>query len=69
MKITLDFIDKHPDFTMIYIVPIDPKRFNLVKPYIENNLPSDYSFIAKPGKGENIIAIYNSPTPPNDIEI
>jgi len=69
MKITLDFMKRNPDFTIIYIVPIDPKRFNLVTSYIRNNLPSDYSFIAKPGKGENIIAIYNSPTPPNDIEI
>jgi hypothetical protein len=69
MKITLDFIKKHPDFEMIYIVPIDLKRFNLVTSYIKNNLPSEYSFITKPGKQENIIAIYNSPTPPNDIEI
>jgi len=69
MKITLDFMKRNPDFTIIYIVPIDPKRFNLVTSYIRNNLPSDYSFIAEPGKGENIIAIYNSPTPPNNIEI
>jgi hypothetical protein len=69
MDITLDFMKRNPDFTMIYIVPIDSKRFNLVTSYIKNNLPSNYSFIAEPGKSENIIAIYNSPTPPEDIEI
>lgn len=69
MAITLDFIERNPKFGMIYIVPLDIRRFNLVSTYIKNNLPSDYSFIAKPGKNENIIAIYDSPTPPNDIEI
>lgn len=69
MAITLDFMKRNPDFYMIYIVPIDIKRFNLVKSYIQNNLPSNYSFIAEPGKNENIIAIYNSPTPPDNIEV
>jgi hypothetical protein len=69
MAITLDFIDKHPDFEMIYIVPIDSKRFNLVTSYIKNNLPSEYSFKAYPGQKENIITIHNSETPPNNIEI
>ena len=69
MAITLDFIERNPKFGMIYIIPLDIRRFNLVSTYIKNNLPSDYSFIAKPGKSENIIAIYDSPTPPNDIEI
>ena len=61
MAITLDFMDKHPDFYMIYIVPIDRKRFNLVTAYIKTNLPSDYSFEAKASEGEDIIAIYNKP--------
>jgi len=69
MAITLDFMERNPKFGMIYIIPLDIRRFNLVSTYIKNNLPSDYSFIAKPGKSENIIAIYDSPTPPNDIEI
>jgi len=61
MKITLDFMERNPDFTMIYIVPIDRKRFDLVTTYIKNNLPSDYSFEAKTSEGEDIIAIYNKP--------
>jgi|688.fasta_scaffold356263_2 hypothetical protein len=61
MAITLDFMKQNPDFTMIYIVPIDRKRFNLVTTYIKNNLPSDYSFEAKTNEGEDIIAIYNKP--------
>jgi hypothetical protein len=69
MKITLDFMERNPNFIMIYIVPISTSRFTAVKKFIENSLPSNYSFLAKPGERENIIAIYNSPTPPNDIEI
>jgi len=69
MKITLDFMKRNPDFELIYIIPLDLRRFNLVISYIKNNLPPEYSFLAEPGKDENIIAIYNSPTPPNDIEI
>jgi hypothetical protein len=61
MKITLDFMERNPDFSMIYIVPIDRKRFDLVTTYIKNNLPSDYSFEAKASEDEDIIAIYNKP--------
>jgi hypothetical protein len=61
MKITLDFMKRNPDFTMIYIVPIDRKRFDLVTTYIKNNLPSNYSFEAESNDGEDIIAIYNKP--------
>jgi hypothetical protein len=68
MAITLDFMERNPNFTMIYIVPIDRKRFDLVTTYIKNNLPSDYSFEAEANEGEDIITIYNSPTPPNDIK-
>ena len=69
MKITLDFIKRNPDFYMIYIVPISTSRFTAVKKFIENSLPSNYSFLAKPGERENVIAIYNSPTPPDNIEV
>jgi hypothetical protein len=61
MAITLDFMERNPNFYMIYIVPIDRKRFDLVTTYIKNNLPSDYSFEAKANEGEDIIAIYNKP--------
>jgi hypothetical protein len=61
MKITLDFMERNPNFYMIYIVPIDRKRFDLVTTYIKNNLPSEYSFEAKASEGEDIIAIYNKP--------
>jgi hypothetical protein len=69
MAITLDFMKRTPDFTMIYIVPLDRRRYNIVLTYVKNNLPSQYSFEAEANEGEDIIAIYNSPTPPNDIEI
>ena len=61
MAITLDFMKRTPDFTMIYIVPLDRRRFNLVLTYIKNNLPSQYSFEAEANDGEDIIAIYNKP--------
>jgi hypothetical protein len=64
MKITLDFMKRNPDFYMIYIVPLDRRRFNLVSTYMKNSLPSQYSFEAESNGGENLIAIYNSPTPP-----
>jgi hypothetical protein len=46
---------------MIYIVPLDRRRFNLVSTYIKNNLPSQYSFEAEANDGENIIVINNKP--------
>jgi hypothetical protein len=61
MAITLDFMKRTPDFTMIYIVPLDRRRFNLVSTYIKNNLPSQYSFEAEANEGEDIIVIYNKP--------
>jgi hypothetical protein len=64
MKITLDFMKRNPDFYMIYIVPLDRRRFNLVSAYMKNSLPPQYSFEAESNGRENIIAIYNSPTPP-----
>jgi hypothetical protein len=65
MAITLNFMKRNPDFYMIYIVPLDARRFNLVKKFTENNLPSQYSFQAENNEGENIIVIYNQPTPPD----
>jgi hypothetical protein len=67
MAITLDFMKRHPDFSMIYLIPLNRKRFNLVVSYLENNLPSQYSFKAEPDNvrfKEDIIVIFNSPTPP-----
>lgn len=61
MAITLDFMKRNPDFYMIYIVPLDRRRFNLVSAYVKNNLPSQYSFETESNEGENIIAIYNKP--------
>ena len=61
MKITLDFMKRNPDFTLIYIAPISRSRFTAVKKFIENNLPSEYSFEAKDSEGEDIITIYNKP--------
>jgi mRNA-degrading endonuclease RelE of RelBE toxin-antitoxin system len=61
MAITLDFIKRVPSFKTIYIVPLDKRRFNLVKRFIENNLPPQYSFESKINEGENIILIHNKP--------
>jgi hypothetical protein len=59
MKITLDFMKRNPDFYMIYIVPLGRKRFNIVKRFVEKNLPPQYSFEAEANEGEDIIVIYN----------
>jgi hypothetical protein len=59
MKITLDFIKRTPDFSMIYMVPISRSRFNTVKKFLEKYLPKKYPFAAEASdKGENIIVIY-----------
>jgi DNA-directed RNA polymerase subunit H (RpoH/RPB5) len=60
MKITLDFIKRTPDFSMIYMVPISRSRFNIVKKFLEKYLPKQYPFVAEASnKGENIIVIYH----------
>ena len=64
MAITLDFMKRNPDFYIIYIVPLDSRRFNIVHKFIEKNLPSQYSFQAEKTSSENLIVIYNRPTPP-----
>jgi len=58
MKITLDFIERNPNFSMIYMVPISRSRFNVVKRFIEEYLPKKYPFVAEANKGEDIIAIF-----------
>jgi hypothetical protein len=59
MKITLDFIERTPDFSMIYMVPISRSRFNTVKKFLEKYLPKKYPFVAEASdNGEDIIAIY-----------
>jgi hypothetical protein len=64
MAITLDFMKRNPEFYIIYIVPLDPRRFNIVKKFIQNNLPSQYSFESESNNKENILVIYNRPTVP-----
>ncbi len=66
MAITLDFMKRNPDFSMIYIVPLDSRRFNIVYKFIQNNLPKQYSFQAESNGGENILVIYNSSNPPEE---
>jgi hypothetical protein len=61
MAITLDFMKRNPDFSMIYIVPLDRRRYNIVVKFIEKNLPPQYSFEAEANDGEDIIVIYNQP--------
>lgn len=64
MAITLDFIKRTPDFWIIYIAPLDKRRFNLVSQYIKNNLPPQYSAQEESTSDENLIVIYNTPNPP-----
>jgi len=66
MAITLDFMKRTPDFSMIYIIPLDQRRFRLVTMFLNKNLPPQYSFQTKQTDKENIILIYNSPTLPED---
>jgi hypothetical protein len=40
--ILLDFIKKNPNFISIMISPINEQRYNLLKKFIDNNLPSNY---------------------------
>jgi len=40
--ILLDFIKKNPNFISIMISPINQQRYNLLKKFIDNNLPSNY---------------------------
>jgi hypothetical protein len=66
MKVTLDFLEKHPNFDMIYIEPISKSRFTTVNKFLEMYLPSQYSFEAESdGNKENLIIIYNSPELPD----
>jgi hypothetical protein len=43
MKITLDFLKRHPDFDMVFATPIESRRFNLVKRFMESTLPDKYT--------------------------
>jgi hypothetical protein len=64
MAITLDFMKRNPEFYIIYIVPLDSRRFNIVYKFVQNNLPKQYSFQAESTGKENVLVIYNQPTPP-----
>jgi hypothetical protein len=65
MAITLDFMERTPDFYMIYIIPIDGRRFRLVNMFLNKKLPPQYSFESVQTPKENIIRIYNSPEIPD----
>ena len=43
IAILLDFLKKNPNFISILISPIDKKRYNLTKRFLDNNLPSNYT--------------------------
>jgi hypothetical protein len=43
MAITLDWIKRNPDFTLLIIRPVDTRRFRLVQMFIDNNLPKKYN--------------------------
>lgn len=42
MSITIDFLERNSDWNTVKIAPIDNRRKNLVRRYLENNLPSKY---------------------------
>jgi hypothetical protein len=43
IAILLDFLKKNPNFISVLISPIDKKRYNLTKRFLDNNLPSNYT--------------------------
>ena len=43
MAITLDWIKRNPDFTLLIIRPVDIRRFRLVQMFIDNNLPKEFN--------------------------
>jgi hypothetical protein len=57
MAITLDFIKRNPNIVFISINPLDSRRFNLVKKFIENNLPKEFE--AKYHKDQDNIMLFN----------
>jgi hypothetical protein len=57
MAITLDFIKRNPNIVFISINPLDSRRFNLVKKFIENNLPK--GFEVKYHRDQDNIMLFN----------
>jgi hypothetical protein len=42
MAITLDFLENNKDWLKLIIVPLDSKRHNLVKRFLDTNIPEKY---------------------------
>lgn len=55
MAITLDFLKNHPDLKSLNILPKENSRFNIVKQYVNNNLPNNYTPYFDETKSEIII--------------
>ena len=58
MAATIDWLDRHPDFTQLIIEPVDERRLNLVKRFIDNTIGGKYgvSVESMPGLyGKSII--------------
>jgi hypothetical protein len=42
MAITLDFLENNKDWLKLIIVPLDSKRHNLVRRFLDTNIPEKY---------------------------
>lgn len=62
MAATIDWLDKHPDFTQLIIEPVDERRLNLVKRFIDNTIGGKYgvSIESMPGLYGKSIIIRNN---------
>lgn len=45
MAITLDWMEKNPDFTMLLIRPVDERRQRIVKMFLDSHLPAKYDVV------------------------
>lgn len=59
MAITLQWINEHPDFTLMIIRPMDIRRFNIVKLFIDSYLGGKYDITY--GENGEVIRIKNMP--------
>ena len=61
MATTIDWIDKHPDFTQLVIEPVDERRLRLVKRFVDNTIGGKYkvSVESMPGLYGNSVIIRN----------
>jgi len=51
MAITMDWFDKHPDFTQLVIEPVDERRLRLVKRFVDNTVGGKYKVSVESMKG------------------